>query len=342
MPSSARPVRPPLPSEHDPGMVAARSRFDRLERAGPVIVRLGGSTIRFGTASWTDPSLLAPGVFYPDRVATPEARLKYYSSIFSVVEVDSTYYALPTRRVAELWVERTPDDFVFDVKAFAWMTGHATETERLPRVLKDALPDELLTKKRLYAKDVPRELRDEAWRIFADAVAPLHETGKLGAVFLQYPSWVRPAGHSAEMLSRARRRLGALPIAVEFRHGDWLAPANRTRTLAMLHENEMSYVVVDEPQGFASSVPPETAVTSSRLAVVRMHGRRAETWEKPGTPVLERFRYLYDQRELETWVPKIIEISGESEQVHVVFNNCYGNYGTTNAMEMSAMVARGR
>jgi uncharacterized protein YecE (DUF72 family) len=295
--------------------------------------------IRFGTASWTDPSLLAPGVFYPDGVSSAEARLKYYARLFSVVEVDSTYYALPTRRMGELWTERTPDNFVFDVKAFGWMTGHATETERLPRALREALPNEAAVRKRLYPKDVPHELRDEAWRIFADAVGPLHDAGKLGAVFLQYPSWVRPAAHTRAMLARARLRLGDLPIAVEFRHGDWLAPDRRAETFALLREQGMSYVVVDEPQGFASSVPPDCAVTSPRLAVVRLHGRRGETWEKRGTPVLERFRYLYDERELAPWVPKIVEIAGDAEQVHVVFNNCYGNYGTTNALEMSRLVA---
>ena len=337
MPS--RTQAPKLSSEHDPGTDAARSRTESLHPPKPALVRVGGTGIRFGTASWTDPTLLKPGVFYPDRATNPEARLKYYASLFSVVEVDSSYYALPTPRMAELWVERTPDDFVFDIKAFAWMTGHATETERLPRSLKEALPNDLLSKKRLYAKDVPREVRDEAWRLFVDAVRPLRVANKLGAVFLQYPSWVRPAEHSAEMLSRARRRLGDLPIAVEFRHGDWLARAHRERTLSMLRENDMSYVIVDEPQGFASSVPPATAVTSAGLAVVRMHGHRADTWEKRGTPVVERFRYLYDEKELEGWVPKVVEIAGESEQVHVVFNNCYGNYGTTNALEMAGLVA---
>ena len=328
-------------SEHDPGTAEARARVEQIvtEGNGPALAHVGTAVVRFGTASWTDPTLVAPGVFYPDRVTTPEARLRYYSRVFSVVEVDSTYYALPTRRMAELWTERTPPDFVFDVKAFGWMTGHATETDRLPRVLKDSLSGELALKKRLYAKDVPHEVRDEAWRIFTDALQPLHETGKLGAVFLQYPSWVRPAAHSREMLARARRRLGDLPIAVEFRHGDWLAPRQREQTFALLREQGMSYVAVDEPQGFASSVPPESKVTARRLAVVRLHGRRAETWEKRGTPVLERFRYLYDERELAPWVPKIVEIAGEAEQVHVVFNNCYGNYGTTNALEMSRLVA---
>ena len=335
--SKARPARAAA-SEHDPGTDAARARAEQLDASAPALVRLGGTPVRFGTASWTDPTLLAPGVFYPDRVTSAEARLKYYARRFSMVEVDSSYYALPTPHMAELWVERTPEDFVFDVKAFGWMTGHATDAQRLPRSLKDALPNELAGKKRLYAKDVPHEIRDEAWRLFAEAVRPLHEAGKLGAVFLQYPSWVRPAAHSPEMLARARRRLGDLPIAVEFRHGDWMSASLRDKTLALLRANEMSYVVVDEPQGFASSVPPVAAVTSPRLAVVRMHGRRADTWEKPGTPAVERFRYLYDERELTPWVPKIVEIAGESEQVHVVFNNCYGNYGTTNALEMSGLV----
>jgi len=335
--SKARATRVGM-TEHDPGTVAARARAEELDASTPALVRLGGTPVRFGTASWTDPTLLAPGVFYPDGVTTPEARLRYYARRFSMVEVDSSYYALPTPRTADLWVERTPEEFVFDVKAFGWMTGHATDAARLPRSLKDALPNELAEKKRLYAKDVPREVRDEVWRLFAEAVRPLHEAGKLGAVFLQYPSWVRPAAHSPEMLARARRRLGDLPIAVEFRHGDWMSASLRKKTLALLRANNMSYVAVDEPQGFASSVPPVTAVTAPRLAVLRMHGHRADTWEKRGTPVVERFRYLYDERELTTWVPKIVEIAGESEQVHVVFNNCYGNYGTTNALEMSSLV----
>ena len=336
---------PEAANDHDPGIDAARERAERAERAEESLpessrpVSVGGTAVRLGTASWTDASLTAPGVFYPHSATSAEARLRFYASRFSMVEADSSYYALPTQRMAELWIERTPQDFVFDVKAFAWMTGHAADTARLPKSLRDALPKELAAKRRLYAKEVPHEIRDEAWRIFVEAVRPLHESGKLGAVFLQYPAWVRPAAHTPEMLARTRERLAGLPAAVEFRHGDWLAPRLRARTLGLLRDNEMSYVVVDEPQGFASSVPPELAVTTPRLAVVRLHGHRADTWEKRGVSVLERFRYLYRPEELERWVPRIVEIAGESEQVHVVFNNCYGNYGTTNAAEMTRLVS---
>jgi uncharacterized protein YecE (DUF72 family) len=325
--------------EHDPGVAAARARAEQVASTRETSVRIGGTSVQFGTASWTDPTLVAPGVFYPERVKSAEARLRYYATRFSMVEADSPYYALPARHMTELWIERTPAEFVFDVKAFGWMTGHAADTARLPRDLRDALPSEVAEKKRLYPKEVPRELLDEAWRLFVDAMGPLHDSGKLGAIFLQYPSWVRPSPHAPRMLARARARLGDLPAAVEFRHGDWLAPSLRERTFALLRDHGMSYVVVDEPQGLASSVPPDVAVTTPELAVVRLHGRRAETWEKRGTPVLERFRYLYDEEQLTPWVPKIVEIAEEAEHVHVVFNNCYGNYGTTNALEMRALVA---
>src|SRR4029078_3473079 len=99
-------------NEHDPGTDVARARAEELDATTSALVRVGGTPVRFGTASWTDPTLLAPGVFYPDRVTTPEARLKYYARLFPMVEVDSSYYALPAPRTAELWVERTPDDFV--------------------------------------------------------------------------------------------------------------------------------------------------------------------------------------------------------------------------------------
>jgi uncharacterized protein YecE (DUF72 family) len=327
-------------SSHDPGVTRARQRADALASSAPrPATTTGGRSIRLGTASWTDPTLLAPGAFYPDDAVTPRARLAYYASRFPLVEVDSTYYALPKPAVVENWAKMPLGDFVFNAKAFAWMTGHATETQRLPRALREALPAEVASRPRLYPKDVPHEIRDEAWRLFVEAFRPLHDAGKLGAVLLQYPSWVRPSVQAARMFARARERLGDFAIAVEFRHGDWLAPAQSARTMAMLKEHDMSYVIVDQPQGLPTSVPAVVAVTSPRLAVLRMHGRRRETWEKRGVSVLERFRYLYNESELQGWVPKVIELTGEAEQVHVVFNNCYGNYGTTNALEMGVLVA---
>jgi uncharacterized protein YecE (DUF72 family) len=80
------------------------------------------------------------------------------------------------------------------------------------------------------------------------------------------------------------------------------------------------------------------AVTSPELAVVRFHGRRTETWEKPGIPTVERFRYLYDREELGEWVPRLREAASAARETHVLMNNCFSNYGATNAREIAALL----
>jgi uncharacterized protein YecE (DUF72 family) len=97
-------------------------------------------------------------------------------------------------------------------------------------------------------------------------------------------------------------------------------------------------VIVDAPSGMESSMPPTVAVTSPRLAVVRLHGRRAATWEARNDPVTERYRYLYDRSELAEWVSRFPDIAQQTQGVHVVHNNCHANYGTTNADEITQML----
>jgi len=254
------------------------------------------------------------------------------------VEVDATYYAIPARRMGELWLERTPPDFTFDIKAHALMTGQPSETKRLPKEIRDELPMELAAKARIYGKDMPRELYDAVWEAFRDGVAPLHSAGKLGAVFLQYPRWVFPSNEARDTIVDARARLGDVAMAVEFRNASWFNEKNAERTIRFLEKYEIPFVMVDAPQGMKSSLPPMVAVTSPSLAVVRFHGRRVETWEAKGIPVVERFRYLYDESELGEWVPRIREAAAQVRDVHVLMNNCYANYGTTNAREIAAML----
>jgi len=326
-------------TSHDPGAQPARERVAAIPDAAAA-TRVGRASIRFGTCSWTDPTLVEEGVFYPPEAHTPESRLRYYSSRFSVVEVDSSYYALPARRSAELWVERTPPGFAFDIKAHALMTGQPSEVSRLPADLRKALPKELAEKQRIYAKDLPPEFRAQVWTRFREAIEPLHAAGKLGAVMLQYPRWFAPGDRSRAELAEAGERLEGLPCAVEFRSAAWFAGSTARSTLRALEDAGLSFVMVDEPQGMKSSVPPIVAVTSKRLAVVRLHGRRAEAWEQQGIPVVERFRYLYDAAELAEWVPRILEAAERAHEVHVLMNNCYANYGTTNALELAAMVRK--
>jgi uncharacterized protein YecE (DUF72 family) len=293
--------------------------------------------VRIGTASWTDPTMTAPGVFYPPDATTAEDRLRFYADQFPIVEVDATYYALPNRRMGEVWLERTPPDFTFDIKAHALMTGQPSEVKRLPKELREELPVEVLDKKRVYGRDLPAEIYDAIWEQFLDALKPLHSAGKLGAVFLQYPRWFFPSNQSRDAIVEARERLGDVPMAVEFRHGSWFNEKNADRTIRFLEKYEIPFVMVDEPQT-RTSLPPVMAVTSPRLAVIRFHGRRVETWEAKGIPVVERFRYLYDEKELGEWVPRVREAAAAARDVHVLMNNCYANYGTTNARELAALL----
>ena len=326
---------------HDPGSAAAREQAAGVEGDGaePIAGARGGS-IRVGTASWTDPTLTKPGVFYPRGATTPEDRLRYYASHFSLVEIDATYYALPTRRMAELWLARTPPDFTFDCKANALMTGQPMELKRLPADLRAELPASLAEKPRIYGKDLPPELYDEIWSRFLDALQPLHSAGKLGSVLLQYPRWFTPRADNVDAILDARERLGDVGSAVELRNALWFNARNAERTLRFFTEHAIPFVMVDEPQGFPNSVPPIVAVTSTRLAIVRFHGRRADTWNARNVSVAERFRYFYDRDELAEWVPRIEEAAAEARDVHVIMNNCYANYGTTNASQL-AMLLRG-
>jgi uncharacterized protein YecE (DUF72 family) len=297
--------------------------------------------VRIGTASWTDPEFIKAGWYPPDVKDDAEGRLRYYSSQFPTVEVDSTYYSLPERAIASLWAARTPDDFVFHVKAHALMTGQPTEVARLPEPLIDALPAALAEKPRIYAKDLPPELYDAVWTYFLDALEPLRAARKLGGVLLQYPRWFLPTPENKDHLAESAARLAGTPGAVELRNRHWYGgPDGRGKetqwTLDMLRDLGLTYVMVDGPQGLESSVPPVAAVTNPQLAMARLHGRRSATWEAAKVPTVERYRYLYSAQELDAWVPRIEEASAQARRTTVFLNNCYGNYGTTNARELLA------
>ena len=328
----------PRTDPHDPGVESAKKRSEEAGEAARSPLKLGKGEARFGTASWTDPTMTAPGVFYPKGADSAEERLRYYASQFSVVEVDSTYYALPYKRVAETWVERTPKGFVFDVKAHALMTGQPTEVARLPKAIREELTSQLREKKRIYRKDLPAELLDAVYAQFREGIEPLIDAGKLGAISVQFPKWVFPSNEARELILETRRRLD-LPIAVEFRHGSWFNEKNAERTVRFLQDNKIPYVAVDEPQGFKSSVPPVVIETNDDLAVFRFHGRNKDNWEKKEISPAERFRYLYDEDELADWTPKIATVAKSTKQTHVVYNNCFSNYGTTNAREAARLLA---
>jgi uncharacterized protein YecE (DUF72 family) len=297
------------------------------------------ANIYYGTSSWTDKTLLASKRFYPSSARSANDRLRYYAENFPLVEVDSTFYALPSERNAALWVERTPPHFIFDIKAYGLLTHHAVAVKSLPRTVTELLPESNAAKTRLYPNDLPGRARDLVWSMFESALLPLADAGKLGAILFQFPHWFVRSRRNIDYLRELGERL-PYRIAVELRGGGWMEGDRGERTLDLLRELGMTYVVVDEPQGFRSSTPPVVACTSSELAMVRFHGHNAETWEKPGLTAAERFRYLYSDEELKGWVRPARELAGKARQLHLLMNNCSEDYGVRNAGQLASLLAR--
>jgi uncharacterized protein YecE (DUF72 family) len=299
----------------------------------------GGTPVRIGTAGWTDPTLIKSKRFYPKGVSTAEARLRYYASQFPLVEVDATYYALPREEQAGLWVDRTPPDFTFNVKAFSLLTGHPTIRKAMPADLLELVDAEHRDKQRLYASHLPPEAVEEAWRRFHEALLPLDSAGKLGAVLLQFPEWFTPRHASREELRKVPERLPGYRVCVELRNRAWLTDRDRDHTLGVLRELGFALVCVDMPQGFRSSMPPLAEATSPDLAVVRFHGRDREAWTHKGPTAGPRFRYLYREEELREWVPRVGRLASEARQVHVVMNNCWSDHAVVNARQLADLLS---
>lgn len=293
--------------------------------------------ILIGTASWTDPGLIAAGTFYPPGTRDAAARLRYYASQFPLVEIDASYYGIPAAYTARLWAERAPDGFVFDAKAYALFTRHPTPIASLPKDVRQALPPALASVRRVYDHDLPDELQKELWRRFAEVFRPLRDAGKLGAVLFQFPPWFAPSRESRAYLARLPELLPGYPISVELRNPRWFAGGAEGDLLALLREHGLAYVCADEPQGTTASVPPLVAVTAP-LAVVRFHGRNAAAWARHGTDVRERYDYLYNDDELRGWLPGIARLAEEAAEVHLLMNNCVGDKGVRNAHDLARLL----
>ena len=288
--------------------------------------------IRFGTAGWTDKTLIDSG-WYPHDATNPEQRLRYYASQFPLVEVDSAYYALPAEQTAAAWAERTPDHFTFNVKAFSLFTQHPTPVRALPVDLREAVAK--AGKDRVYLKDVDPDVTGQAWTRFLAALEPLRSAGKLGAILLQFPPWFPIGRANKQYILDCAERVAPDRVCVEFRNHTWMTEDNQKETLEFLSAHDLPYVCVDMPQGYSNSIPPVVAATSD-LAVLRMHGH-SDKWESKS--IQERFGYRYGEKELAAWAGNVKRLAEEAAETHVVFNNCYRDYAQINARQLESLVA---
>jgi len=273
------------------------------------------ATVRIGTCSWADEALSK--WFYPPKLPAKE-RLAWYAEHFDTVEVDSTFYRLPSESMVAGWAERTPPEFTMHIKAFGLMTRHPVKAEVIPEDIRDEMPVD----ERGRVDRPPRELRAEIFGRFLAALEPLRVGGKLGGILFQLPPYVVYKDSSLEYLEWARKQLEGYEMLVEFRHRSWLDEENRVDSLSFLERIGASYVVVDAPRSdTARNLVPTVVATTSPLAYVRFHGRNLGTWNKRGGSAAERFDYLYTDEELGEWVEPLQELAGETEQAYAFFNN---------------------
>jgi len=263
--------------------------------------------IRVGTCSWSQHE-----GFYPEGLPSNE-QIAFYAREFPVVELDATFYTMMPRRNFELWAERTPEGFVFDVKPYRQLTWHDRKKP----------PDDGLA---------------EAFR---DTLQPLRDADKLGAVHFQFPPWYKHEENNVAYLRHIRDLFPDNALSVEFRHRSWLEGEEVPAVLDLLRKERISLTVVDEPQLGSGSVPTVLEVTNPELVIVRFHGRNYKKWYARTETSSERFDYLYSEEELADWAPRVEQLAQEAREIHVLFNNNAQDYPVRNARQLRMLLQEG-
>jgi uncharacterized protein YecE (DUF72 family) len=235
-----------------------------------------------------------------------------------LVEADASSEPL-TERVVGPWVDRTPENAVIDVRAHRLLTHHAAPIESIWPEVRDTLTPALRERRQLYAEDLPGRSLDVALDRFLLSIASLREFAKLGSVVFPFPSYFTPGPRALDYLEWLRGRSGDLPIAVELRHRDWVAGKQRDATMQFLTDHQLSFVCVDVPSNFESSLPPLTVATTD-TAFVRFHGRNADAWERGVDSGDDQFPYDYRDSDLEPWVARLERLAGNARSIHATFS----------------------
>jgi uncharacterized protein YecE (DUF72 family) len=239
------------------------------------------------------------GAFYPDKIKKGEM-LPFYATYFDTTELNFTYYTMPNAFTMEAMARKTPPGFVFVVKANQDLT-HNRATDTAP------------------------------FSAFEQGVQPLIEAGKFGCVLAQFPNSFRCTAENTEYLRRFRRLMGDLEVVVEFRHTGWVNEA----TFDFLREQHLGFCCVDEPR--LPGLIPDISVATSDTAYVRFHGRNAEKWWQH-EEAWQRYNYLYSEKELCEWAPRIRDLDQQASTTYVFTNNHWQGQAITNAKQLKMIV----
>jgi uncharacterized protein YecE (DUF72 family) len=282
--------------------------------------------IRIGTSSWADPEFVRD--WYPPKLPAA-ARLSWYAEHFDYVEVNSTFYAVPVKKVVNRWDFETPSNFLFDIKLHGLLSRHAVKATSLPPDIRRGAETNPLGNLTL----TPKLERLVAERILAE-IEPLREAGKLGAFLLQLSPSFSPRKHKLDELDQLASLFRDERLAIELRNRNWLTEPQREETLTFFQSKRLPLVVVDTPESEHFTVmPTENLVTSPKLAYLRLHGRN-ERGYVTGKTVAERFNYDYSDEEIGDVATRVGRLAEEAEEVHVAFNNNYSLYAPKAALRL--------
>lgn len=265
--------------------------------------------IFIGLTGWGD----HPAVYSP--VTAARDKLFDYSGHFPVVELDTSFYAIPSIDNVEKWCKETPDNFKFVVKAYQGMTGH--------------LRDEL-----------PYETRNDMFNAFRDCAEAFLRHGKLAMVLVQFPPWFDCQAKHVNYIRYVKQQLANFPVAIEFRNQTWYANTMKDKTIAFFKEQQLIHTVCDEPQAGSGSVP-FVPIATSDAALVRIHGRNVHGWRNIGhNENWRKVRFLYDytEDELKSLSADIQFLHKQTRDVYVLFNNNSGGHAAANAKTFQKLV----
>lgn len=267
--------------------------------------------IQIGMSTWADhPALSVEG--------REKSTLNEYAGHFPIVEVDSSFYAIPSLSNIVNWQHQVPENFKFIFKASRIMTLHdGVEDE-----------DEYLTPERRME-----------FTTFNKVMQPLVNAGQLDSILFQFPPSFRCDLTNIRYLFEIRELMGNLPIAVEFRNSSWFTDALQADTLSYLERLQMINVTVDEPFDGNQGMPLVLQVTSAKKAMFRLHGRNARGWFNSGKEWRkERTNYRYSTAELQELAKWIQAVDDQVADVTVIFNNNGNHDAVDNGKELQEIL----
>jgi uncharacterized protein YecE (DUF72 family) len=285
-----------------------------------------------GTSSWADPGFVE--AWYPPGMPARD-RLAWYAQRFEAVEVNSTFYAVPEARTVERWAEVTPPGFTFHVKLHRLLSRHAAQLDSLPPDLRDGA--RTTERGRVVLTE---ELERALARRVVEETKSLERAGKLGAFLLQLTPAFAPGRRRLEELEPLLEELHPHAVAVEMRHRGWVERDRADALFGWLSEHGAAFVGVDAPPGeHVPIMPPVDAVTTGRLAYLRMHGRNTDGYLR-GKTVAERFGWVYSDEELEEIGGRARRLAEQAAEVAVMFNNNRADDAPTAAARLRALLGQ--